>query len=307
MNAKLLLSLTKETFSEFSKDNATRLSAALAYYTIFSIAPLLIIVIAIAALWLGSKGATQEISWQIRGLVGDAGGTAIQSMVESANKPRSGVVAVVVGFVTLLVGATGVFGELKSALNIVWKAKPAQSGGILEVVKDRFLSFSMVLGIGFLLLVSLIISAALAALGKVFDGMIPGWEITAHLLNFVISLALVSVLFAMIFKFLPDVHIRWSDVWHGAIFTSLLFSIGKFVLGLYLGKGAVGSSYGVAGSLVVVLLWVYYSSMILLLGAEFTEVYARRVGARKAAPIPTGSALANENAARSKAFLKQGQ
>jgi len=281
MDAKNIGSLLKETYDEFSKDNAMRLAAALAYYTIFSIAPLLVIIIAITALWLGHKGATQEISTQLHGLVGDSGATAIQSMVESANQPKQGIVAVIIGFVTLLIGATGVFGQLKDALNTVWKAKPQPSSGVWSFVKDRFLSFAMVLGTGFLLLVSLVISAGLAALGNVLNGMLPGWTILAEVLNTIISLALISVLFAMIFKVLPDVHVRWSDVWHGAIATSLLFTIGKFALGFYLGRGAAASSYGAAGSLVVVLLWVYYSAMILLFGAEFTEVYARRVGEQK--------------------------
>lgn len=284
MTAKTLFAMLKEAAAEFSNDNAMRLAAALAYYTIFSIAPLLVIAIAITALVLGHQGATEQISYQIKGLVGDASATAIQSMVESANQPKKGVVAVVIGVCTLLFGASGAFGELQAALNTVWKATPQKTSGAIAFIKERFLSFSMVLGVGFLLLVSLVLSAALASVGKVFDGMLPGWAIVARVLNIGLSLGVITVLFAMIFKILPAVRIRWRDVWHGAFATALLFTIGKIGLGFYLGRSAVGSSYGAAGSLIVVLLWVYYSSMILLFGAEFTEVYSRRLGGKKGAP-----------------------
>lgn len=281
MNLPRITGLLKETFAEFSKDNCTRLAASLAYYTIFSLAPLLVIAIAIVALYLGQKGATEQIAYQIKGLVGDAGAVTIQSMVESANQPKKGLMAVVIGLITLLFGASGAFGELKSALNAVWEVKPVATSGIWGFVKDRFLSFSMVLGVGFLLLVSLLLSAALAALGKTFGGMMPGWTILAEGLNFALSIGVITVLFAMIFKVLPDVSIAWSDVWHGAFATAVLFTVGKFGLGLYLGRGSVGSSYGAAGSLIVVLLWVYYSSIIMLLGAEFTQVYSRRHGEKQ--------------------------
>ncbi|MDP9292731.1 MAG: YihY/virulence factor BrkB family protein [Verrucomicrobiota bacterium] len=275
MNARTALDLGKETVNEFLKDKAPRLAAALSYYTIFSIAPLMIILIAVAALVLGQKGATEQVSYQLKDLLGEAGATSIQTMVESANRPKAGVVAAVTGVVVLLFGASGVFGQLQDALNTIWDVKAKEGGGFLKMLKDRFLSFSMILVVGFLLLVSLVLSAAIAAVGTMFQNMMPGMEVVGHILNFVVSFVVISFLFAMIFKILPDAEIGWHDVWLGAIATSFLFTLGKFGLGIYLGKGAVGSSYGAAGSLIVVLVWVYYSSMILLFGAEFTEVYSR--------------------------------
>ena len=279
---KAAVALLKETYAQFSKDKAMRMAAALAYYTIFSIAPLLVIAIAVAALVLGQKGATEQISWQLRDLLGDAGAVSIQSMIESANKPKSGIAAVIIGLATLLFGASGVFGQLQEALDEIWDADPKTSAGWMAMIRGRFLSFAMVLGTGFILLVSLILSAGIAAMSKLLGGLMPGLVVLSAVANVVLSLGIVTVLFAMIFKILPNTSIGWRDVWHGAFATSLLFTIGKFGLGLYLGTGAVASSYGAAGSLIVVLLWVYYSSMILLFGAEFTEVYSRRHGTRKA-------------------------
>ena len=305
MNPKLILSLLKESYAEFSKDNAMRLAAALAYYTIFSIAPLLVITIAIAHTVFRMHGVTAQIIEQVKAMVGESGGAAIQSMLQSANQKKDGV-AMLIGGITLLFGAAGAFGQLQDALNTVWKAKPPEHGGFWGLIKNRFLSFTMVLGTGFLMLVSLVISAALNVISKWFSGFMPGTAWIAAVLNFALSLAVISLLFAMIFKYLPDVPIAWSDVWHGAIATGLLFTVGKSLLGLYLGRSAVASSYGAAGSLVVVLLWIYYSSMILLFGAEFTEVYARRVGGKKTAPQPMPNAgnLAVENKERSQAFLQ---
>lgn len=277
---KNTVGLFKETFAEFTKDKATRLAAALAYYTIFSLAPLLIIAIAVSALVLGQKGATEQISYQLRDLVGGAGAATIQSMIESANQPRSGIIAAIVGVATLLFGASGVFGQLQDALNTVWHAEPTASNGVLGFIRDRFLSFAMVFGTGFILLVSLVLSAGIAAMSKIFAGMVPGIVVASEAANFVLSLILVAALFAMIFKILPNTPIGWRDVWRGAFVTSLLFTMGKFALGFYLGRGAIASSYGVAGSLIVILLWVYYSSMILLFGAEFTKVYSRHHGTR---------------------------
>lgn len=278
MDVKTLGSLLLESGNSFLSDKGTRMAAALAYYTIFSIAPLLIITIAIVALVLGQKGATYQIYQQLNGLLGDSSAKAIQTMVESANRPASGAVAVMLGFVVLLFGASGVFGELQDDLNTIWKVPPPKTGGIWSTIKARFISFSMVLGIGFLLLVSLIISAGLAALGNFIQGMMPEWQIIAEALNVVVSIATISLLFGMIFKVLPDTPVAWRDVSLGALVTAMLFTIGKTVLGLYLGRSAVTSSYGAAGALAVVLLWTYYSSMILLFGAEFTAVYARRRG-----------------------------
>jgi len=262
---KRYFSLFKEAWTEFSNDKAQRLAAALAYYTLFSIAPLLLIAIGIAGLIFGRSQAQEAIIVQLRTLIGDAGAKAITEMLASAGKPRTATFAIVIGVITLLLGAAGVFGQLKDALNTIWKVGEKKGGGILGFIKERFLSFAMVLGVGFLLLVSLIIDAALALLDKAF------WQPV----QLTISFGVITVLFAMIFRFLPDIRIEWRDVWFGAACTSLLFVIGKFALGLYLGKSAIGSSYGAAGSLVVLLVWVYWSANILFFGAELTQVHAR--------------------------------
>jgi len=265
--------LLKEAWIEFTNDKAQRLGAALAYYTLFSIAPLLLIAIAIAGLVFGKSQAQAQIIGQLRTLTGDAGAKVIEEMLVSAAKPKTGTLAIVIGIVTLLFGAAGVFGQLKDALNTIWNVEEKKGGGILAFLEERFLSFAMVLGVGFLLLVSLVLDAALAALSK---GL---WQPV----QLIVSFAVITVLFAMIFRYLPDVRIDWHDVWLGAAFTSLLFVLGKFALGLYLGKCAIGSSYGAAGSLVVLLVWIFWSANILLFGAEFTQVYARERGQRRRA------------------------
>jgi membrane protein len=269
--------LLKESFSGWSEDKAPRLGAALAYYTIFSLAPLLVIVIGVAAFVFGREAAQGEVLGQLQGLLGEAGAQAIQGMIQNASQSKTtGAFATVIGVATLLFGASGVFGELQDALNTVWGVKPKPGRGILGTIKQRFLSFAMVAGIAFLLLVSLTVSAALAAVGKFTEGLLPT-EIL-HVVNFVTSFAVITLLFAMIYKLLPDARIAWSDVWIGAAVTALLFTIGKFAIGLYLGKSSVASAYGAAGSLVILLVWIYYSAQILFFGAEFTEVYARRYG-----------------------------
>lgn len=319
MNFRAVLNLLKETYAEFSRDNAMRLAAALAYYTIFSIAPLLVICISIAGLVFTQQGASEQISAQVKGLVGEAGATAIQSMVESAMQPKKSIVALIVGGATLLLGASGAFSELQSSLNTAWGVKTPENSGFWMMIKNRFLSFSMVLGTGFLLLVSLVLSAGIAMLSELFGKFMPGVEAIAHVVNIVVSLGVISALLAMIFKYLPDAEIRWSDVWVGAVVTAILFTIGKAALGLYLGNSAIGSSYGAAGSFVVVLVWVYYSSMILLFGAEFTEVYSRRRRGGSAKQRPEGApaaasagrrkeeGLSQANRERSEAFLERGR
>jgi membrane protein len=278
-----MLSLLKKTASEWMEDDAPSLGAALAYYTVFSLAPLLIIAIAIAGLVFGQEAAQGQIFEQLKSLLGEATGKAMQDLVQSANaKPATGVAAALIGVVTLLFGASGVFGQLQTSLNAIWNVQPKPGRGILGIVQDRILSFGFILVVGFLLLVSLLLTAAIALVAQWLGGVFPGTETLAHILNFVLSLALITLLFAMIFKFLPDAKIAWHDVWIGAFITALLFTIGKFALGLYLGKSSVASSYGVAGSLIVLLLWVYYSSQILFFGAEFTQVYANRFGSRVA-------------------------
>ena len=276
-----LWALLKTTFEEWTQDNVARLAASLAYYTVFSIAPLLIISIAIAGLVLGSEAAQGQIVAQLRGLLGQQGAELIQGMIESANKPTAGIVATAVGLITLLLGATGVFGELQSALNTIWNVKPSPRNGLILFALSRFWSLTMVLGIGFLLLVSLVLSAALSGIGAWAQGYVGEMAFIAQLINITLSFIITMALFALIYKVLPDLKIAWRDVWMGAAITSLLFSVGRVLIGFYLGNSSISSSYGAAGSLVVLLVWVYYSAQILFLGAEFTQVYARTVGSRQ--------------------------
>src|SRR5215218_9544159 len=273
-------SLIKESFKGWKKDGALDLGAALAYYTIFSLAPLLLIVTAVAGLVWGREAVQGQLVGQMQGIVGPQGGQAIQTMVANAGKHGQGVLATILGLVTILFGATGVFVQLQSALDRVWNVQPKPGAGIWSFIRTRMISFGMILGIGFLLLVSLVVTAAVAAAGKWATGLLPGGETLVNILTFVVSFALITLLFAMIYKVLPDVEIGWRDVWIGAAVTALLFTIGKFLIGLYLAHSTVASTYGAAGSLVVLLLWIYYSSQILFLGAEFTQVYATRYGSQ---------------------------
>jgi membrane protein len=272
--------ILKQTFAEWSEDKAPRLGAALAYYTSLSLAPLLLVIIGISGLAFGEEAARGQIVAQLQGLVGDQGAKALQDMIANARKPSSGVVATVIGVVTLLAGASGVFGQLQDALNTVWEVQPKPGRGIVGVIKDRFFSLTMVLGTGFLLLVSLVITTAIAAAGGVLKNLGPGLEAAAHLAVAVVSFGVVSLLFALMFKLLPDAKVAWRDAWIGAIATAALFVVGKFAIGLYLGHAGIGSAYGAAGSFVVVLVWVYYSAQILLFGAELTQVYANRSGSK---------------------------
>ncbi|MEH1983899.1 MAG: YihY/virulence factor BrkB family protein [Nostoc sp.] len=278
MNLRAIWKLLQETFKEWSEDKASRLAAALAYYTIFSIAPLLIIVIAIAGAVYGEEAARGQIVGQIQGLVGPDGAKFLETAIQNANKPQTGTIASIISVVVLILGATGLFTELQDAMNTIWEVKPKPGRGVTNMIRLRFLSFAMVIGIGFLLLVSLVISTALAALVTYFSNLLPGVDFIWQILNFILSFAITTFLFGLIFKVLPDVKIAWSDVLVGAILTSFLFSIGRFLLGQYLGNGSFGSAYGAAGSLVVILAWVNYAAQILFFGAEFTQVYARRYG-----------------------------
>ncbi|MEH1901936.1 MAG: YihY/virulence factor BrkB family protein [Nostoc sp.] len=278
MNLQTIWKLLQETFKEWSEDKASRLAAALAYYTIFSIAPLLIIVIAIAGAVFGEEAARGQIVGQIQGLVGKDGAAFIQTAIQNANKPHTGAIASIISVVVLLVGATGLFTELQDSLNTIWEVKAKPGRGINNIIRLRFLSFAMVIGIGFLLLVSLVISTGLAALVTYFGNILPGVDFLWRIVNFVLSFSITTALFGLIFKVLPDVKITWNDVFIGSVITSFLFSIGRFLLGQYLGNGSFGSTYGAAGSLVVILAWVNYAAQILFFGAEFTQVYARRYG-----------------------------
>lgn len=277
---RALWQLIKEAAADWSDDHAPRLGAALAYYTVFSLVPFLVVVIALIGLVFGQEAAQSAILGQIAELVGEQSAAAIKDMIQRAEKPSTGLFATGLAIATLLLGASGVFGQLQDALNTVWGVEPKEGRGVWGFIKDRFLSFVAVLGTGFLLLVSLILSSALAAAGKWFSGWLPLPEAVLHVVNFAVSFIVITGLFALIFKVLPDAQVAWRDVWVGAALTAALFTIGKFALGLYLGKSNVASGYGAAGSLVLVLLWVYYSAQIMLYGAEFTQVYANRLGDR---------------------------
>ncbi len=277
---RTLWHLIKEAGSDWIHDRAPRLGAALAYYTVFSLVPFLVVVISVIGLVFGQEAAQSAILSQIAELVGHQTAAAIKDMIQRADQPSTGLFATGLAVATLFLGASGVFGQLQDALNTVWGVEPKEGRGVWGFIKDRFLSFVAVLGTGFLLLVSLILSSALAAFGKWFGELLPLPETVLQLMNFAVSFVIITGLFALIFKVLPDAKVAWRDVWVGAGLTAALFTIGKFALGLYLGKSNVASAYGAAGSLVLVLLWVYYSAQILLYGAEFTQVYANRIGER---------------------------
>ena len=283
--------LFKSAALEWSNDKAPRLGASLSYYTIFSLAPVLLMVVAVAGLALGPQAAQGKIVGQLSGLLGVEAAKAIQTMLEKASPHGRGIVATVIGFVTLIVGATGVMIELQDALNTVWKVVPKPGRGIKGIIRDRLLSFGIVLGFGFLLLVSLVLSAAVALLDSWIGGVIPGWVLVGYVLSYGLSLGLVALVLAAIFKILPDVKIGWRDVWVGALVTSVLFHLGKFGISIYISKASVASTFGAAGSLAVLLVWIYYSSQIVLFGAEFTRVYANECGSRvvaddNAIPVP---------------------
>ncbi len=272
--------LFTETFQKWNADKAPRLGAALAYYTTFSLVPLLVLSITIAGLAFGKEAAEQSIMAQIESMMGPQSASAIHQMLVIAQKPASGLLASLIAIGTLLFGASGVFAQLQDALNTVWGIDVKTNRGVWGTIKDRFLSLLAVLGTAFLLLVSLVLSAALSAFGTLYLSWMPGQESVLHVTDLIVSLTFITVLFAMMFKLLPDAKIAWRDVWVGAGLTSLLFTLGKVLIGLYLGKAEVGSAYGTAGSLVIMLVWVYYSSQIFLFGAEFTSVYANRYGSR---------------------------
>lgn len=288
---KQRFTLLKESASSWSADYCPSMGAAISYYTLFSIAPLLLIAIAVAGIVFGADAARGEIFGQLRGLLGDEGAKAVEGMLQAADRPGAGIVSTITGIVVLLLGATTVFNELQNALDRIWRAPArAQSSGLWNLLRTRLLSFGMVLGIAFLLMVSLVVSAALAALGKWWTPA--GWEAVMHVLDILISFGLITVMFALIYRFIPRAHVAWHDVWIGAAVTSLLFAVGKFAIGLYLGKSSVASSFGAAGSLVVLMVWVYYSAQIFLFGAEFTWVYAHERGSRRGEPRPGAAAAA---------------
>jgi membrane protein len=292
MDAATLWRLCKETTSEWLDDNAFRLSAALAYYTLFSMAPLLVVAVGIAGLVFGEEAVRGQIFDQLRGLVGDQSAAAVQTAVAAVAVKSSGILASVIGIVTLLLGSSAVFVELQDALNKMWDAKPLPGSSIWTLARKRLVSLAMVVVIGFLLLVSLALSAILNLVGTYLGGILPVPAFVLETANFAISFLVTALLFGSIFKVLPDVPVNWSDVTIGALATAAMFTVGKSLIGIYLGRTVVASAYGAAGSLVVLLLWIYYSALILFLGAEFTQVYARSHGSHAAAAAISAGAPA---------------
>jgi membrane protein len=270
--------LVKQSVQEFFANKCPRLGAALAFYTALSLSPLLLVVISIAGVAFGEEAARGEIAHQIQDMVGEEGAKFIEKTLAGHKSPASGTLMTIVGIVTLVIGASGVFGQLQDALDTVWNVQPKEGGGILGMIKDRALAFSLVAGMAFLLLVSLVVAAVLSGLDEWLQAHLPGSGFWLKAGNQVLSFLLTAALFAMIFKVLPHANPTWRDVRTGALLTAALFTLGKYLIGLYLGRAAVGSAYGAAGSFVLILVWIYYSTQILLLGAEFTQVYATRFG-----------------------------
>jgi len=284
------ISLLKQTFSEWLEDKVPQLGAALAYYTVFSLAPLVLLLLAIVGFLFRNDpaGAWQKVTEQMSYFLDKSAIDVVQGIAQKASQPNKGVVATSIGILLALFGASGVFGQLQDALNTIWGVKAKPGVGIMGFIRLRFLSFAMVAGVCFLLLVSLVLESLLKSLSHYVQAMLPGGIVIALVVYSIFDLGVVVLLFASIFKFLPDVKIQWRDVWIGALMTAIFFAVGKWALGLYLGSGAAASAYGAASSLITLLLWIYYSSQILLFGAEFTQVYAARAGR---ALVPTKYAV----------------
>ncbi|MCA1323259.1 YihY/virulence factor BrkB family protein [Herbaspirillum sp. alder98] len=273
--------MTVAAVNAWLDDFAPSMGAAIAYYTIFSIAPMLVIAIAVAGMVFGHDAAQGEIVNQIRDIVGTEGAIAIQGLVKSASEPREGLIAAAISVVTLAVGATAVFSELQSALDRIWRIPAvARKTGVWQLLRTRLLSFGLILGLGFMLIISLVVSAGLAAIGRWWGGWFEGWQLVLQALNFALSFVVFSTLFSVIYKFMPRVTLSWRDVWIGAVATTILFIIGKYLIGLYLGSTGMTSGFGAAGSFALLLVWIYYSAQIFLLGAEFTWIYANNFGSR---------------------------
>ena len=276
----VLWRVLKDTVSQWIKHNASSLGAALSFYTLFSIAPILIIAMAVAGSIFGTHAAEARVLEQMRGLLGEAGAAAVQSLLSSAHQSGLKGIAAAIGVVTLLVGATSVFGELQNTLDYIWKSPQKDSVAWWRILRSRILSVGLILGVGFLLMVSLLISAVLAAVGAWLGAYMEQWSVILPAVDLVLSLGLTTVLFAMIYKYVPRENIAWGDVWIGGLVTACLFSVGKLLIGLYLGRSSLSSAYGAAGSIMVLLLWIYYSAQIFLLGAEFTHVFTYALGSR---------------------------
>jgi len=276
----MMWTVLKAAIQNWSAHKDARLGAALAYYSVFSLGPVIVIVISVAGLFFGRDAASGEVAKSIKGMLGDTGASAVQAMLADAGRPRQGLIATVTGIGLLLFGALGVVVQLKDALNTVWEVAPKSPDNVWQFIRSYVVSFAGILSLGFLLLVSLVSSAALAAIGKYAN--VIGQEWLLHLINVGVSLAVVSSMFAMTFKWLPDIDIDWRDVWPGAVLTALLFEVGKFGIAFYIGKQGLESTYGAAASIIVVLVWVYYSSQIVLIGAEITHAFAKARGSKAA-------------------------
>jgi membrane protein len=298
MKASEIGRLLRDAGAKFVDDGGSRLGAALAYYTALSLSPLLVVVVAVAGMAFGADAARGEIVAQFRDTIGTEAASVVEQFVLKSASEEHGISATVMAFGVLLYGATGAFSGLQSALNTIWKVPGRKAaGGIWTTVKEQLLSFALVCGSTFLLLVSLVVTAVLAGINGRVVGWLPGTDGLAEVVNFVLNFVLTAVLFAMMFKWLPEARLAWRDVWIGAAVTAALFSVGRYLIGLYLGRAAVGSTYGAAGAFVVLLVWIYYSTQILLFGAELTFVYAERFGSgvrtadgARAEPAPTTSA-----------------
>lgn len=278
--------VAKEAATSWSNHKDARQGAALAYYSVFSLGPIIVIAIAIAGLFFGHDAVTSQVIASLKGMLGETGAKAIESMLAGASRPAEGALAAILGIGTLLFAAIGVVVQLKDALNVVWEVEESKVSGLWHFTRNYVLSFAAVLALGFLLLVSLLVTAALAAAGKFAAPHIP--EGVLHVVSLLVSFAVVAVLFAMMFKWLPDVSVGWRDVWLGAFLTALFFEVGKAAIGFYIGKQGLESTYGAAASIVVVLIWVYYTSQIILMGAEITYAYARHGGSTKQRDRQTG-------------------
>lgn len=270
--------LFRDSARDWSEDDAATHAAALSFYTLFSISPLLVVVIAVAGFLYGQDTATRESLDRLQSIMGPQAAEAVKTMLDHAGSKGTGIAATALGLLGVLLGATGVFGHLQGALNRMWRVKPGPGRGIKGVLRDRLLSFSLVVFMGLLMIASLAATTAISAMGETLAAYLPFSSLALQGINFAISLAATSVLFAVLFKFLPDGKVRWRDLAVGAFATALLFSIGRFLIGLYLARGSVSSPYGAAGSLVVLMLWIYYSSQVLFFGAEFTRVFSERFG-----------------------------
>ena len=282
MTLRQFFGVMKKALAAWSDDYAPSMGAALSYYTLFSITPLLVIVIAIAGFFFGDDAVRGEIFIQLNGLIGADGARTVEQMLQSVSKPEEGAIAALVSFGVLALGATTVLGELQNDLDRIWRAPTAKKvGGVRGFARSRLLSLALILTIAFLLIVSLVFSAVISAIGKWWGAWFGGWEMLAHAIDLVASFGLMTLLFALIYKIVPRVHIHWHDVWVGAAVTAMLFAIGKVLIGLYLGRSGVTSGFGAAGSLVLLMVWVYYTAQIFLIGAEFTWVYAHEFGSRR--------------------------